>query len=240
MSARKDYPSVPEEALKGIARTNLDSPNPTEAQLSRRARSISKIKQMGLPTINHLPVVEDETVVKMRLPQDVAKRCLAATICAVKGETQDQKFVDDLINEYSASAYFSPKEKSFVKNDKPDRQQLVDFCWRYECVHVFLWALKARANLAGPSEICPVSDDMKLIRGIGAPQFVASARLRPTSEILEMADLYYRLHWAAIELRLKGNKSSKVDEEIVRERHRALNWLIRYLDQEWDDVTTDT
>ncbi|MFN5229343.1 MAG: DUF4272 domain-containing protein [Planctomycetota bacterium] len=23
-------------------------------------------------------------------------------------------------------------------------------------------------------------------------------------------------------------------------RHYALNWLIRYMDQEWDDVSTDT
>ena len=55
-----------------------------------------------------------------------------------------------------------------------------------------------------------------------------------------MADLYYRLHWAAIELRIKGKASDQVDEGIIRERHRALNWLIRYLNQEWDDVTTDT
>ena len=50
-----------------------------------------------------------------------------------------------------------------------------------------------------------------------------------------MAELYYRLHWAAIELRLQGKKSDKIDEGIVRERHRALNWLIGYMEQKWDD-----
>ena len=55
-----------------------------------------------------------------------------------------------------------------------------------------------------------------------------------------MADFYYRLHWAAIELRIKGKKSELLDEGVIRERHRALNWLIGYLNQEWDDVTTDT
>jgi len=32
----------------------------------------------------------------------------------------------------------------------------------------------------------------------------------------------------------------KANEEIIVERHRALNWLIRYMNQDWDDVTTDT
>lgn len=59
-------------------------------------------------------------------------------------------------------------------------------------------------------------------------------------EILDAADLYYRLHWAAIELRLNGETSPHVDEGVIRERHRALNWLIRYMDAEWDNVTTDT
>ena len=33
---------------------------------------------------------------------------------------------------------------------------------------------------------------------------------------------------------------SKDYSGVVMERHYALNWLIGYSDQEWDDVTTDT
>ena len=59
-------------------------------------------------------------------------------------------------------------------------------------------------------------------------------------QILNMADLYYHLHWAAVEIRLRGRESEKIHEGVIRERHRALNWLIRYMDQDWDDVETDT
>jgi len=31
-----------------------------------------------------------------------------------------------------------------------------------------------------------------------------------------------------------------VDCEMVVERHHALNWLIGYQGQDWDDVSTDT
>jgi hypothetical protein len=238
--APKQYPTVPEKLLKGVARTSLDSPNPTQAQLARRAKSIATLKSLGLPTLDSLPVVEDEGFVKLRTAEDVAKRCLATTICAVKGETNDQKFVEELITQYAASTYFSPEEAAFIKDLDPSQQQLVDHSWRYECVHVFLWALTVRDDITAPNEICPVSQDMKLIKKTTAKDFVTGAKLRPATELLDMADLYYHLHWAAIEIRINGKKSKSIDEGIIRERHRALNWLIRYLNQEWDKVTTDT
>jgi hypothetical protein len=235
-----EYPTVKEAELKGVARTRFDSPNPTSAQLARRTKNNKTIREMGLPVLEDLPVVEDEKTAKLRSPGEIAKRCLATTFCAVKGETKDQELVDSLIKDYSASSYFSPEEQKFVKNSNPSQQNLIDFAWRYECVHVFLWAMGGRDALCDPNEICPVSEDMKLIKEAGPMQFVAAAKRRPPQEILDAADYYYRLHWAAIELRIKGQKSELLDEGVIRERHRALNWLIGYLNQEWDNVTTDT
>jgi hypothetical protein len=236
----KNYPTAKEADLKGIARTRLDSPNPTAAQLARRAKNNKSIKDMGLPVLGDLPVVEDEKTANLRSPEEIAKRCLATTICAIKGETKDQILVDSLIKDYSASAYFSPEEQQFITNLKPPQQDLIDFAWRYECVHVFLWAMGARDALSAPNEICAVSEDMKMIKRAGPATFVTESKRRAPQEILDMADFYYRLHWAAIDLRLKGKKSELLDEGVIRERHRALNWLIGYLNQEWDEVTTDT
>jgi hypothetical protein len=236
----KKYPTANEADLKGVARTRFDSPNPTAAQLARRTKNNKTIREMGLHVLEDLPVVEDEKTAQLRSPEEIAKRCLATTICAVKGETKDQAFVDSLIEDYSATAYFSPEEQQFIRNLNPPQQNLIDFAWRYECVHVFLWAMGARDALSQPNEICPVSDDVKLIKKAGPAKFVAESKHRAPEEILDMADFYYRLHWAAIELRIKDKKSELVDEGVIRERHRALNWLIGYLNQEWDDVTTDT
>jgi hypothetical protein len=236
----KKYVTVEEEKLKGVVRTRFDSPNPTKAQLERRARNIAIVRQMGLPVLETLPVLEDDATVKIRGAEEVAKRCLATTFCAVKGETNDAKFVESLISDYAASSYLSPAEQRFIRDENPAKQNLIDFAWRYECVHVFLWALCLRDELAAPHDLCPVGSDMKLIKAIDRADFVRKPKLRNPSEILDMADLYYRLHWAAIELRIKGKKSDKLDEGIIRERHYALNWLIRHLNAEWDDVSTDT
>jgi hypothetical protein len=238
--AMKKYLRAREEELKGVVRTRFDSPSPTAAQLARRAKNNKAIRDMGLPVLESLPVVEDESTAKLRSAQEIAKRCIATTFCALKGESKDQALVDSLVRDYSAATYFSPKEEQFVGDTNPKPQDLIDFAWQYECVHVFVWALGLRDALSPPNAVCPVSDDAKLIKQVTPAEFVSKSKRRAAAEILDMADFYYRLHWAAIELRINGKKSALLDEEIIRERHRALNWLIGYFNQEWDDVSTDT
>ena len=240
MSERQKYPTVPEKDLQGKARTNLDSPQPTPSQLARKAKTIAVIKELGLPFTDHLPVVEEETSIQPRSPEEIAERALALAICAVKGEANDQQLVDSLITQYSAKELFTPAELSFVTNPSPTKQQLTDFTWQYECIHVLLWALGHIEKLKPPNEICDVPAEVSIIRDLGRQKLSSTARPRPLSEILDQEDYYYRLHWAVIELRLNGKRSDKANEEIIVERHKALNWLIRYMGQDWDDVTTDT
>jgi len=240
MPKQSPFPTANEKDLKGVARTNYDSPRPTPSQLQRKEKYTRKVKELGLPTLAHLPVVEDEAVIRARSGVEIAKRCIATSLCAVKGESNDQRLIDQLVTTWSAETYFSPKEREFIRNPHPSKQNLVDYAWRYECCHVFLWALGHLEQLQPPGKICDVGAEAALIKKIGPASFVDDAKMRPLSELLDMADFYYRLHWAAIDLRLKGKKSDTANEEIIQERHRALNWLIRYLNQEWDDVTTDT
>jgi len=232
--------TVDESELQGVVRTSLDSPEPTAGQLDRRKRNTDLVAAMGLPTFAELPVVEDEAQVKPRTKEEVAKRCIAAAICAAKGEANDQELTDRLVADFKATSFFSPDELKFIKDKNPEQQDRVDFAWRYECIHVFLWALSFNDELQPNNEICDVKNDIGHIAGVKWEDFLAKAKLRSQSEILEQADLYYRLHWAAIDLRINGKTSDKCNEEIIAERHRALNWLIRYMGQDWDSVTTDT
>jgi hypothetical protein len=240
VTEKDPHPQVSEDKLKGVARTNLDSPNPTAAQLERKRKSTTIVQQLGLPTLDRLPVVEDEVTVTPRSKDEVASRCVATAICAVKGESNDQALIDQLVQKYSAKSFFSPEERKFIEDRNPSKQSLADFGWRYECVHVFLWALGYLPGLNPPDRIADVAKEAAILRDKGPEGFTKDAKLRPMAEILDQNDLYYRLHWAVIDLRLKNRASDKANEEIIMERHRALNWLVRYMNQAWDDVTTDT
>lgn len=237
---QRKHPSVPESRLQGAVRTNLDSPDPTAGQRARRQRSLAILEELELPFLESLPVVEDEADVKPRSAEEIVHRCLAVLVSAVKGETNDQALVDELVDDFGIRAHLTRAERRFLADPNPTPQELVDFSWQYEAVHVLLWAVGQQPELMPPNQQVEVPTMIELVRDRDTRRIIASSNPRSVSELLDMADLYYHLHWSAIELRLRGIDNPAVHEGTVRERHRALNWLIRYFDQEWDDVATDT
>jgi Domain of unknown function (DUF4272) len=119
--------------------------------------------------------------------------------------------------------------------------QKIDANWRYESLHVMLWALGFIDTLSYPDQICDVANDTKIIHDLSEQQFRQKAKLRSKKEILDQADLILRLDWACVNARLKKEETpGNLDKGVVFERHHSLNWLINYMHQDWDDVTTDT
>ena len=71
---------------------------------------------------------------------------------------------------------------------------------------------------------------------------LAAAKLRPRKELLEQADLIYRLHWACVDARVMGMPAPQgLEDGVVMERHRALFWLAGCDEMcPWDDVDLST
>ena len=71
-------------------------------------------------------------------------------------------------------------------------------------------------------------------------QFKANCKLRDTDELLDMLDLYYRYHWATTEKRIKPETEvGGLDDEIVMERRRGLEWLFSE-ENNWFDIALNT
>lgn len=208
---------------------------------ARKARSIAKLKAEGVPTVDHLPLIERESESTRRSKEEVVKRTIALVIVAVKGETNDHEMGQSLIKQFDAAGFFSPDEQAFMDNSEPSDQDRVNFAWRYEDVHVMLWALSIFPELGRPDKICDVPLIANTLRELGTVGLVRKAILRPQSELLDANDLIYRYDWAVVNARLKGEEApAGLDKGVVYERHYALNWLIGYMDQTWDDISTDT
>ena len=104
-----------------------------------------------------------------------------------------------------------------------------------------LWALGFIDTLKYPDQMCNVANDVKIIHDLTEQQFRQKAKLRTKQEILDQADLILRLDWACVSARVKNEPApSGLDKSVVYERHYSLNWLIKFMNQEWDKVTTDT
>lgn len=213
---------------------------PSEAQ-ERKERSIRQLQNVNVPFIDHLPVIESEAESTRRTTKEVANRAVALCMVALKAEGLEQNLVDQLIEEFQIASSFTPAEDQFIKNSDPSHQHRVQFSWQYECFWVMLWALGFVDKLDYPDHVCDTRQAVSILRNNGADGFLENAQLRPQIEILDEADLILRYHWATFEARIKGRKApAGLDTGVVMERHYALNWLIGYMDQDWDDISTDT
>jgi hypothetical protein len=215
--------------------------NPSTEALSRKEKSIAKLKQREVPFIQHLPVIEDSQSAKRRTKEEIAHRAIALCLVAVKGEGLEHEKIQDLVKRYDAQTFFTPAERKFIENPSPTQHDRVQFAWRYEGLWTLLWALGYTDSLDYPDKICDVPKAVEFLRGKKTDEFVSNAKLRDLSAILDEADLIYRYDWAVVNARVKKEDApTGLDGGVVVERHHALNWLIGYMNQDWDDVTTDT
>jgi hypothetical protein len=217
-----------------------EGPMSQEAQ-QRKARSEARLEREAVPINRHLPMIESEAEVEPRTREEIALRALCLLLVAVKGEGLEQDIVERIVDDYGLAAHFTPKESAFVADPGPSEHDRIQFCWRYEAAWVLLWALGYVEALSKPTHICDVGHAVEQMKERSTGTFIADARLRPLAEILDEADLIYRYHWAVVDARIKQQPApAELMPGVTMERHYALNWLVRYMDQAWDDISTDT
>jgi hypothetical protein len=190
-----------------------------------------------------LPVIDSAARADVRGQDAVVDRGLALLIVTIKGNGLEQSGVVQARARLGiAPSFFTPKEVAFLRDEHPDPTTKAQFAWRSESLYVMQWALGFAPALGRPGKRADSDQVVSLIaKHKGPKRFREDARLRSTKELLDETDLIYRYDWACVDARANGRPApTGVDCEVVTERHRALNWLIGYLGQDWDKVRTDT
>jgi Domain of unknown function (DUF4272) len=230
-------PSIESRRQKIETMENKVSPE----ALQRKQKSELILKNELIPVNQYLPVIESELESKKRTKDEVAMRALSLIVMAAKGAGLEQTIALRIIKEYGLSNALTPKEKVFLANNAPSKNDLVQFSWRYEAAWVLLWALSFVDKLEMPTQICDVNQAVAFMKERDTKKFTSDAKLRKQSELLDQADRIYRYHWAIVDARIKNKAApGSLKSSVVLERHYALNWLIGYMDQDWDDISTDT
>lgn len=212
-----------------------------ESAVKRKARSEAKLKARGTVVSASLPPIAGDDELYLRAPRDVSRRAMALMVVAMRGEGLEQDKALGILKDQKLLDVLSPKEKAYLDNKSPTKQDNIQMCWRYECLWVLLWSLGYVEKLEMPGSPCDAAKTVKIIRDNLAKGFIENAKLRPASEILDAADLVYRCHWAVVNARQKKQPVPQgLDAGVAAEWHYALNWLIRYMNQDWDDVSPDT
>lgn len=215
----------------------------TKDQQARRAQSEAYCRAHGVPYYKNptAMLTDSEAETTLRTQDQVVDRALSLVFIGLKSEGMKEAQLAEIDKAYHISSKLTSAERAYVTAPHPTEQQRTDANWRYEGLHVLLWALGYVPALAYPDRMCEVAPDVKIIHDLSEAQFRERAKLRSKKEILDQADLILRLDWACTEARLQKQPApGELNSDAVVERHHALNWLIQYGGQEWDDVSTDT
>lgn len=207
--------------------------------MTRKEKSEAKLNQLGIPINPFLPNIESREEANFRSAEEVARRAEALLAVAITAKGFDRAEVIEWLQSLGTWECVTPEEEAFLTNRDQSDKDNRNFSWRVESLWVLLWALGKVEKLNFPSTLCDIDFAYEAVTK--ASDFVAAAQLRDEEEILDEADLIYRIHWAGRDAELRGeDPPCELHPGIVYERHYALNWLIGYMDQDWDDVTTDT
>lgn len=222
----------------GTRAPDAQLPYPEEA-LARKARTVAALEKRRISVPATLPPLVGETELAMRTNDEAVGRARALLLIALRadsvasGEPMSVELLRDKMP--LADDYLSHDELAFLEHETPSQQDCAQLIWRYESLFLLEWALGLVDELPFPDAPCDSASTAATLISMRGPQ------LRSATEILDALDLHYRLHWHVRQKRLrKQGEAEGVDADVLMERHRALNWLVRFQHAPWDEVDTPT
>jgi len=208
----------------------------------RKIKNEKLIKSLGISFNEYLPLIEEENEAKIRTPKEIAIRILILTYLNYISEVNDGRSdILEFLKSKKLWDFVSNREKELFQKDNFTSKEKIDISWHAEAIWLLLWTLNQVDKLDIPYKEVSIIDilkrlpkEMKVV-----DEFIDKATVRTTSEILDMSDFLYRLHWATRNADINKSDKISVNSSIVYERHYAINW-VTCLEDDWDEITTDT
>ncbi|WP_057915285.1 DUF4272 domain-containing protein [Peribacillus muralis] len=207
----------------------------------RKKESEKILKTLKVPINKHLPLTENEEEVSLRSKEEIINRIISLAIVSAKAMEAPPEKIEEFIERYDANELFTEEEQRFLKK-KHHNNELIQYSWKLECIWVLLWSVNLISDIDVPADTCNAEFVFETVFSFHSKQeLLDEATLKPTSDILDSLDFIYRAHWAVREAQINQLEvPASLNEGVVYERHYTLNWLVNYLDQEWEGISTDT
>jgi len=203
---------------------------------------IERLKKLGVPINPNLPPIEETA---FREASDVAKRInILGIFIAISDDQKSIPFFRDLIGEQRMDRELTRTEKSVLKAGSLTDQQEIDFSWYKESLHALSWCLAIFDEMPPPFSEAALSKIYEYLPPeVNLSSFVSNAHFREKVVILEETEYCYGVHWAIRHPEswglLQKRKLKKLNLSVVRERRRALEWVVNK-SLSWDEISLDT
>lgn len=218
---------------------NLDE---TETQKIRREKNNNLLKQNGIGYNENLKSLSEDREVK-----DIDSICKRAIVCLLviqvacdinmgNDVNKSLEVVNKLIDKFAVRNAMNSKEKR-IMNGTYSTQDCYDMDWVYESYWALCWVLGLVDDISDGSNGCNCREAIRFVLSSSTfEEFKGRCKIRDTKEIFDMEDLYLRYNWVINENIINKNISvGNLDQDIVVERRRGLEWVLSDID-DWYDL----
>jgi hypothetical protein len=207
----------------------------------RKVASIALLREHGVPVLESLPVIESEEEAGVRSEDELRGQILANSMLFLRAQfAENVRPHKEFLRAFEAvradaEEFLSEAQLGFIEDPRPDEGTVTDGIWMIEGIAALLWAGGLIRKLGWPDT---PADPAQLEEKIDGTLSGAPLHTRPTSELLDQADLYYRLLWAVVQQHVDG-PDAPINGSIVYERARAFGWLTQP-EVDWENVDMST
>lgn len=218
-----------------------------EVVMKRIHHSLSVLRYKGIYAPTNIAPPFDENMYVFQEVDDICKRAVACMLLGAYSEyllshngnaMLAYESIEKMVRAYHASPYFTIREIEYLNDRDPKKADVHMYQGYFECAYTLLWALGFVESLYFPSALC--SNQLvitKILSFETIEKMMEDAALRSKSELLDALDLVQRYAWACQDaVKLDFQMPAGLLYDVVRLRHRTLNWIIAQRDVSWDEV----
>lgn len=210
----------------------------------RKTASEFQLHKRGIRINLGLPAIESNEEVQLRSADVLHARLIALWAVVGVAADPDNTHFRDYIAHHKIEACLSVQEHDFLFGDARSVADCMQFSCRRESLFFLVWCAGLIDDIDVASEDSDIAPIMQWFpQGLEAPVNLQNAiQLRSKNAVLSWADFLYRVHWSVRHANLIGKSApANLNGNLVQQWHQAVNWMIRYEDEDdWDQVGTDT
>jgi Domain of unknown function (DUF4272) len=204
-----------------------------------KEKNDARILKAGCQVCDWLPILETP---QLRSLDEIKGRMAVMNALINISFGAPTYIIESWLEKHGLSLHLSTNERRIVTANDHELKE-ADFNglrWYLEGLWALMWATNMIENLAAEQHVGDNQASLmpNLEHDEDNAKIDAIAALKPEIDIYTMLDYYYRLHWYCVDARLNGRKA-KLDEGIVVERRRALEWIYNR-SADWDNVEMST
>lgn len=216
--------------------------------MTRKERSEAYLNAHDIKINPNLPELDAD--VKVKLAEEILRRAvsalLAAQVAIELAEGNDgpraATFFGKYLKRFGLEKSLTYDEARIFSCDIPAKEA-AELTWRVEmCIPLF-WACGFLSERRYPEAPSNYAEVVKIIDGCADfAALLKRVQMRPEEEILDAADLIYRMDWACVAAMINHESiSGNLSYDVVMEQHKGFNWMIGAYDAEnWDNVKPHT